>query len=268
MHIPKCAGTSVREQLSRFDSYEGAFHRGVVSFDGLGDVDTHHIPLARLKDHFPEAFEKIVAYEVFAILRDPFKRFPASMFQRLRMYGETDIAALSPKEILTATREITAELEAYGSDGLMPHDLIHFQPQATYVELDGQRFVKHLYRIDDLTNFFAAVDRQLGGVLEEDPERLGSLRSNPTRIFRDAIVGRLVSLVPSAVRYPLLGLTPAWLKERLRGAAFEPSNARLVDIMKDPEVARFVSSFYARDIALWQEIGGEVAQTEHAEACK
>lgn len=253
VHVPKCAGTSVRQQLANFDSTGGAFAGGLMTLDGVGPVDTAHIPLNTLRDHFPEAFEKVATYASFAILRDPLDRFPASLFQRLKMYGETDIAALSPEAVRAVAAEVIDVLRAHGPRALLPHDFIHFQPQATYVELEDRRIVSNLFDMGNLGAFFAAANRQLGDTLK-DSESLQAKKTNQSRVFRSSLASAMVSRIPTGLRYPLLALVPAGLKNALRRAAFEPGNKRLADIMQDAEIVRFVESFYARDIALYQEI--------------
>ena len=54
VHIPKCAGSTVREQIRRIDPecFEMAGRR---MHPDLGKIDAMHLPLDILRDHFPES---------------------------------------------------------------------------------------------------------------------------------------------------------------------------------------------------------------------
>jgi hypothetical protein len=77
-HIPKCAGTSVRDALQHLDDRDGFYTGRVDQHPTLGLLDYVHIPLFNLRDHFRSEFEKAGDYWSFAVVRDPFGRFPSA----------------------------------------------------------------------------------------------------------------------------------------------------------------------------------------------
>ena len=77
VHIPKCGGTSVRNQLAAIDSCKGEFY-GRRPHERLGLLDYCHIPLQTLAREFPTAYEKVGAYQSFAIVREPHARFASA----------------------------------------------------------------------------------------------------------------------------------------------------------------------------------------------
>lgn len=84
IHIPKCAGTTVRQYFDKYD--QKAIESGLKSHPEFGVFDYNHIPLHVLHYFFLTEYEKVRAYYSFAILRDPFARFPSSVNMRLVLH--------------------------------------------------------------------------------------------------------------------------------------------------------------------------------------
>ena len=148
IHIPKCAGTSIRSQLQNFDDTGGAYTSKVALHGQLGLLDYVHIPLSIIREYFPAEYERLLAYQSFAVIRDPFERFPSSLAQHIRMYKKEDLRRLKDKDL---EKEID-EVINYLSDVDINTDptFIHFEKQISFVDLDNEPVVKNVYRIDDI----------------------------------------------------------------------------------------------------------------------
>ncbi len=69
VHIPKCAGTSLRSILQHFDDRGSKFTGRVDHHTELGELDYVHIPLFALREHFRPEFEAVQQYWSFAVVR-------------------------------------------------------------------------------------------------------------------------------------------------------------------------------------------------------
>jgi hypothetical protein len=77
VHIPKCAGTTIKEsnpelELTRIDNGHG--------------FDSTHLPLSYIKIKVPSVYAKILDYESYAHVRDPVSRFRSAFFQHSREF--------------------------------------------------------------------------------------------------------------------------------------------------------------------------------------
>ena len=124
IHIPKCAGTTVRNRITPYDDLGGAHHERVEDHPVLGPTDFVHLPLYTLRDHFPEEFDKVRRYWSFAVLRNPKSRFFSAVAQRVRMYrgNGVQLRQLSEEQIVEEIEAAMAELS--GREGRLPPDLI------------------------------------------------------------------------------------------------------------------------------------------------
>ena len=52
-------------------------------------VDLSHLTLAQISHYFPDVFEKILHMSVFTVIRNPKERIFSSIFQSIRMYGDS-----------------------------------------------------------------------------------------------------------------------------------------------------------------------------------
>ena len=65
IHIPKCAGGSVRSVLRELDSTGGRFSETYEMHRMIGKVDMTHIPLNVLRENYPDVYKKIEDYYFF-----------------------------------------------------------------------------------------------------------------------------------------------------------------------------------------------------------
>ncbi len=251
IHIPKCAGTSVRNAVLPFHDADVRFLKEVESHPELGEVDYRHLPLALLRDLDPEAFRKLQEYESYALLRDPFRRFQSAMSQRAKMYLGKEFAQLGDEEIRGETQKVIAYLQS-GPKVIAP-DYVHFSRQSDFIRLNGERLVRHLYPVERLDLLVQALSRHIG----TDALEIG--HANKTTVFRHPAL-KHATYKGSALARRIL---PAPVHETLRVSArrvlMKPGSAQPHPVFHESDLQDFVREYYAADIALYQEVLSDVA---------
>jgi hypothetical protein len=264
VHIPKCAGTSIRIVLEKFDTTGGAFRNRAAVHPTLGRIDTGHLPLALLQEHYPEALERIRAYHSFAVLRDPFRRFSSSLYQRLAMYGEKPVKQLSVGEMGHALDEAMLFLDRNRRLACLPYDYIHFQNQRSYVELEGRRVIDALYATDSIGKLLKDIGRLVGQDLVDEANR-ESPHIGKAVMYRSG----LAQFIGGAVR-PMAGaahrMLPEPIKDRIRDFMYVPSEQRNREVFDTARVRDFVADYYADDIRLYQSIRSRQPEAVPADA--
>lgn len=241
IHIPKCAGTALRAPLEPLQEEPEFSQGGAQDHPGLGRVDIAHVPLATLADHWPNLFETLRAYRLFAVLRDPVERFGSAMGQHAQMYRDQPIERMEKGELRALLGDIIERLDG-ARTGMLPAELIHFQPQVDYVEWDGQSLVDNLY---DVSHAGRAL-RDIGQLMSD-----GSLRATHTlpegnrgMIPRSRAAGLAWKV---AKRLPVLRRSAQSLLLRRRQEALLP-------MLREARIAAFLKDYYRRDFALHFEL--------------
>jgi len=259
VHIPKCAGTSVRNALDVFDEWEFAGGARRVNHPSLGYLDLTHVPLFALRQHFEAEFDKVRGYWSFAIVRNPFTRFPSSISQRLKMYSDKPIQKQSTKALKVQVDQVIRFLSAQPrQEHILPAEFIHFQKQLDFIQLDGQQVLNSIYTTS-----------QIGGLLEDIAIRVGDSfiepsdgypeRANRTIVHRSEALRILVeSCRPVAGK--VTRVLPEVLKQGLRSLVYVPRDQGLANIFGSNYVREFIADYYADDIELFES--AEQAATE------
>lgn len=243
IHIPKCAGTSVRQQLNQYAEKKDIFG-GLARHDALGPVDMAHLPLRTLRDHFAGIFARLATLEAFAILRNPLDRFRSSLDEYAVMRTGYRLGNASKAEIASLVDEVTS---AVGPEtGLLPRRYIHFQPQESYVFLDGEQFVHRLYPLTRLDAFFADVSDRLGQPL--NPE----WRANQSLIVRSRSIEDTVLGANQLARRVLPRRSYHALKSlAVRVLTKSPDKRRSDVVAESREIRAFIEHYYAGDLDLY-----------------
>lgn len=177
IHVPKCAGSTIRHQLLAMSNQEDVF-KGPAVLPELGKVHLPHLTLAQVQVAYPEVLQKIATYDSFAVIRDPMQRFTSALSQRLKQHKHVDIYTLDAdglRQEMNAVFEVLAE-----SKGALPSEFVHFTRQSDFVELDGKQIVKNLFAIEDVAKLVSVIGERYG-VKAADPGR-----HNQTLEFRHA----------------------------------------------------------------------------------
>lgn len=254
IHIPKCAGTTVRRYLQPFDETGDAFTSRVDDHPELGCIDYVHIPLFILRKYFPTEYQKVRDYDAYTVIRDPRSRFPSSFSQHLRKYGQAPIENLKVETIRKELDDTIKILEHYSEESsYLPYQYIHFQRQIDFIDDQGERIVNHVNDISDISIMLANIGARLGDsmAIRQDVE---CPKANDTVIYRNDLI-RLVVGTASGILKPLLSYgARKKLKHAVRDLLFIPRDKKLNDIFESHHVREFVNEYYKDDIKLYREI--------------
>lgn len=259
VHIPKCAGSTIRQQLRDKDDAQGKFYH-TMTVAGLGKVNANHLPLGVLAAHFPQDLAALRAVTSYAIARAPMERFISSMAQYLRR-DDQDPSEMSATQIRERTLQIIAELSAAGSAREMRHTI--FLRQADYVYLEGEKVIDHVYPMTRMDALFDRIETQHGLDLIRDTVW------NPTVTYRFPLISRpLKSLKASAQK-----ILPVKTYAAVRDMGFRLFTTKGVATLNEtllgmPEVTAFVREHYGADKDLYhnalRDTDAEVSgQKEH-----
>lgn len=252
VHIPKCAGTTVREYLKEYDRSKGKFSNRVVSHTELGRLDYVHIPLFVLKNHFRKEFELVQSYWSFVVVRDPFKRFASSVTQRLKMYGEKPMQEMSASEIRNEVEKCIEYLRTNDGDNLLlPCEYIHFQKQSDYIYVGGERIIKSIYTTDNIDCLINSLKERTGL-----RNRGGSNKGSEIKLENTSLVYR-----NDFFRWLMIGMSPLKpivrfllsdkYEKSLKGKIYVTRDSRVGDIFSDPYVEDFIREYYQKDIDIF-----------------
>lgn len=257
VHIPKCAGTTVRKRLQLFDETDGAFTNRVDEHSELGKIDYTHLPMSILSAYFPNEFVKVKKYWAFSIVRDPYARFPSSMSQCLKRRGRTigtthGIETLTKKHFQYELEKTINLLSKYaGKSQYLPVELTHFQRQVDYIYLKESQIVHNIYSMDELDSLWADLSLCLGASLRGATDDVAA--SNRSRVYRHRRLGMLIEQIRPVLADAASGL-PQGLKKTLRELVFVPRDQKFFELFQSDYVRDFIESYYADDIRLFQSV--------------
>lgn len=245
VHIPKCAGSAIAAQLQKLVDCDPRFLGGVEDHPELGPIKTDHIPLAVLKEFYPETYGKYLDYDSYAITREPVERFVSATAQHLREFRREDLYALSSAELSRVLDEIMAQMTK--TPVATPAEYAHFTRQADFVYLDGDRIVENLY-----------APATLGG-LGRDLNRYGirvatNEVTNMTVHYRSRTVKRLIKTGRKVARALLPKPMHRALDSRLRSAVAASSAKSRPAAFSSHTVQDFLKDFYSADFRLWEDM--------------
>lgn len=251
VHIPKCAGTSVRTQLIKCDSG----HIGMGEVGGhsvLGNIDYGHVPLSLLRQYFPENYSYLERFTSYAVVRDPLDRFGSSLRQMLWRYDNRPMTLIPQEELRDLTRkaieDVAAELDRPSSK------YIFFARQRDFIYDEDRRIVDHLIPMELVPDFIAHIGRITGTAME------AGTRSNQNVELRFKQVGGLAYRVNDVLRRSLPLDMHARIKNMaLRLLSIKESAAEASGILQMEEVRSFVETHYAHDAQIYREVAAGAA---------
>lgn len=254
LHIPKCAGNSVRQVVQDLDETGGMYTSRTAEHPKLGWIDYAHIPLFVLKDHFPDEYRKLRTYSTYALVRDPYDRFPSSVAQHLGRFGPGPLRTLTPSQIARELDRILTVLErTLESRRYLPVQYIHFQRQTDFVFDRGERVVRHLFGVEELDRLLVALSQKVGRPLGS-PGACDVIRSNQTLVYRNQLGGIVSRRVEPLGRKLLPGSLVRRLEYRIRRRILVPWQRRPISAFHTPRVRSFVERYYADDIELHRTV--------------
>lgn len=255
VHIPKCAGTTLRFALAPFDdAADRYYNKGVSEHPVLGPLDYHHIPLEVLAEHFTQDFDLFDSYRSFALVRDPFARFPSSLHERFVQRDGIPLSKRNRAEIAKEVDEVLRVLSEHPKDRpVTDPGLIHFSRQKDYIFLNGRRVVQTVRTVAEMDDVLSDLTGIIGRPIQ--PEE-----SKNRRVHH---VFPAIEKLQRAITRPIEKALP----RRLWKPAFKPIQAAfvatglmrhagnpLVNLPNASEIDAFIAEFYAEDIQLFEMV--------------
>lgn len=256
LHIPKCAGSTISEQLRRQIDCDPRFlFSGGFDHPRVGRIMGPHVPLPVMREVAPETFQKLYHYQSYAVTREPFERFISGIDQHLREFRRVDdIDAIPISEL---TRLVDKAMTRLAAEPVwVEMDLCHLTRQVDFVDLEGERLVGSLY------------DTRTLGELARDMATRHGVYVNPSFAYnraRDKLSGRSLGFLRRGARF-LRRILPDESYRRLAGLAENAllQTANKKRLLGSDSVRAFVDDFYADDFELWASVRqareGRVAQ--------
>ncbi|TVO35969.1 sulfotransferase family 2 domain-containing protein [Vibrio algivorus] len=145
IHNPKAAGTSVRNVLSQYDSFENFFwHRGYI--DGIDHaVDKPHIALNDLSK--TEYYKYLISsdYFVFGFVRNPYDRVYSAYQEKCRQWKDT---TLDFNDFILTIDEVKIRYD---------YEFVHFCPQHYFFYNGKKRVVDYIGKLEYIDVEFKVV---------------------------------------------------------------------------------------------------------------
>lgn len=249
IHIPKCAGSYARRKLTPFDDIEEEFSGGVHTHPTLGKIDHYHLPLVILREYFPAIFKRVESYGSYALLRNPFERFPSSVAQRIKQYRNLPLHRISPKALTQEVESIIQQLSSH--QGKLNADYVHFCRQSDYVEIDERPVVDNLFAAANVDFMLS----EIGKLVRQDLELTEPANTvNQADVYRHEWLRQLIETVRPLVTGTPLKLIPQRLQQQVRSVIYTPAKERLPAIFDSAGVKDFISDHYRRDIELFNVV--------------
>lgn len=241
--VPKCAGSTVRKQLSVIDSYKGVFAQ-IGMHEQLGSVIHYaHIPLVYLKEYFREAYDKVDRYSSYAIVRDPRVRFVSAVLQRMRTFKQIPHSHITRKVIVANALEAVDWLSQ--RKFFADYEYIHLAPQSWFLAHEGRQIVKHLYSIDRADELAKVIALQYGVTI--DP----GIRKNVSRVVGSPLLRRMQAALMPIYR-PLMSdrASKSAVRAMIAMGIIVPADRLYDAVLQDKDIAAFIASYYADDFDL------------------
>ncbi|MEM8730176.1 MAG: hypothetical protein AAGF79_09675 [Pseudomonadota bacterium] len=239
VHVPKCAGTTIRNWLRPALGCDNSW-AGPSRHPAFGPYHRAHVPLEVLRDHFPQAYDDLRACRAFALCRAPGPRFQSALAQHLREFHDCSLTQMSPEARAQAARRVIDRLTSDKAYDYL--EMVHFLKQSDFIECQGARVVGEVFAIERLSEAIEAIAGATG--LETRPPQE---KANETRQIR------LPSAAPLMRRGRKLAeaVLPQQAFRAVHGRAFRmltrAQTAERPDTGLPDDVLEFVNRHYRRD---------------------
>jgi hypothetical protein len=243
LHVPKCGGSTIRDQIGDLDSLPGGvFHGGTTEIPG-GPHQKAHLPLHAIRDYFPDVFDAIRGLEKIVIVREPEARFLSAMSQRAREVHKKFLDEMTPDEVRADFNEIIRHLEAHPE--LPSYPFRHFVRQSDFANLDGELVVEHVVPLERISELVTFLSDRTGRYMDS------AYHSNQTVVIRNKALQKTLLAVKDWVK----GIVPITVYGKVkefglglftdRGVA-----SHVMATLEEQGFRDFVSTFYAEDYTL------------------
>ena len=159
LHVPKCAGTTIRQALLQYDSRKNhywLYQKICISSPGKENItriiDKAHLPLKILQRLYPRDYALLFEYSTFATCRHPRKRLISAFFEpRQALLKKTQTKS---NRAIIATQKIFAEYisELVETKHLLNRKFIHAIPQHVFHINQGKVVTDSIIKLEDQDN--------------------------------------------------------------------------------------------------------------------
>lgn len=242
VHIPKCAGVSVKKALVPIDGCASAFSR-IGDHPVLGRIHFAHIPLDALAAHWPDHFAKVADYRSVAIVRDPSDRFVSAIFQRLREFKGFDQSKITPEVVDAEAREVISYLEK--DPDWLDLEHVHFNRQTAFVSLAGKPVVRHVFALHQLDRAADFIESCTGvRIADEKLNRSLEFSFQPLKPLVAALRRPLATILPLSARNAI--------RDRLVKSGFYGTIDRERFFRPGSRIDSFLREYYRSDFEIYQ----------------
>ena len=154
IHIPKNAGSNIRNQIKSFDSYNGRFS-SICDHPVLGSVHLAHLTIDQIRNVFPEVYDKLCMYMSIAIVRDPSERFFSALNQHLREFHGMRQSEINDRILVDLAFELLEKLKEIDSRRVV--EFCHFTRQVEFVQDDNGFRAKRIFPFEEMQSAMAFV---------------------------------------------------------------------------------------------------------------
>lgn len=267
VHVPKCAGVSIRKALDAhasasyapmaadFDVTEAEMRQAIEIGGGLdhpamGRVHPAHIPLPLIRAHLPQTWAALTAAHSFCMVRAPRSRFISALMQRLTEFKGAGAIRADDPVVAEEAKRVCDWLAARQS--FADVEYTHFTRQIDHAAIDGQQRVTAVFeveRTDLLEAWIAGVTGHDVAIAHEharrEPKGWARGLTGPARLAAR-------HLMPHKLKR---ALHPLWMKSGVFADAASGYGA----VELGAEVEAFIASYYAADAALLAETRAKTA---------
>jgi len=248
VHIPKCAGTFVRNQLEPIDSYDGKFY-GVKKYSECREFDYSHIPMNILSEYFPEEFRKVAEYASVALMRDPRERFVSSLMQHLKLYRGLSSSDHTARRLRAEADRVVDHLTNNPDDS--SPKFAHLAKQSSFTSLGGRQVVRHLFRMDQMEAFAGFISEHTGIAFDATarPENANLMPRSHFLRATARVFKRLYAQIPA-------GRPRHLAYKALRRTGLYKSGVEMFaeELYRDGNIRRFVEDYFAEDFELYESL--------------
>jgi len=249
IHIPKCAGSYVRNAINCFDDTEGFFENKVCVHKELGAIDYVHITLPILERYFVHEYKKVCDYRSVAILRNPEQRFFSSVSQHLKMKGKKLFHQMNKDEQIECVKSIVQWLKVNRYELIYPAEYIHFMHQHMYIFNNGKRVVKHLYSLEQVDDVFGLISE----ITEQKVNQKERSFANASFVYKQEYVRSICE--PLRPIYDMIKIIlPKNHLLKIKKLFFREKDESDCLIKELFWVNDFIRDFYEKDFEIWNEV--------------
>ena len=251
--IAKCGGTTIRTVLRSIDERQAQFQDwNIADHPVLGRIDYGHLPMAIIKDHFPDEFVLFSSYRSFDMERDPALRFCSAVNPRHKGVKGSPLTSLDQATFQSEADEAIALLDRHSGDVMLPTSLIHFTRQWDYVALEGEVIVSDIFHLDHLEAMLQTISQHSGRNLSQPPRTEAVAYGNAPLAKLDAVIQPFLKrTLPRSAWKPLFVSAKRGL---MAAGLLAPEKADRLDQFLSPNQRQFIEDYYKRDYSLLDEV--------------